>query len=223
MRGRLTLWRCGGASRERRLLHFAKDEGPTLRQSASFPGDGLSLSLVVRAEAAHIVPETALSSCSWPFSTTSAAPLMLRRSELHPRQIGLFGKRRFRENRRRSGLCIPPHTVCRYLAGSCRSWWLASGEPGCKDAPGTAFSSRGEGTPRVLREPYLEESYPVPPQSRLPRFLNASSRLLVLYEEQWNESNEAQWRPTPIGSDLQECLVLSETSAPRWPSRPRSA
>jgi hypothetical protein len=51
------------------------------------------------------------------------------------------------------------------------------------------------GTPRELRGAYLEESDPVPPQSRLQRFLNASSRPLALCAEQWNEWYEAQWRP----------------------------
>jgi hypothetical protein len=127
-----------------------------------------------------------------------------------------------RGDRRRSGLCIPPHTAFRYLARGCHSWWLVSGEPRRKGAPEITFSSTSEGTPRELREPYLAESDPVPRRSRLGRFLNASWRPLVPCVERWNESCAAQWRPRRLGCDVPECHVLSKTRALHWPHRLRS-
>src|ERR1700745_4008349 len=46
---------------------------------------------------------------------------------------------------------------------------------------------------------------------------------VAVRSEQWNESYEAQWCPTPIGSDVPECHVLSETSPRRWPHQLRNA
>src|SRR2546425_11204528 len=100
-------------------------------------------------------------------SAQLVAVIPTRRRALRALRLTIRSKVHLRRDRRRSALCSPPHTACRYRAESCRSWWSASGEPHCKGNSGTASSSTSEGTPRELRGAYLEESDPVPPQSRL--------------------------------------------------------
>ena len=67
----------------RRLLHFAKDER-AFNASGRFlsPETDSVVFLVVRAGAGLIVRETALSSCSQPFASTSVPRLTVEGSEL---------------------------------------------------------------------------------------------------------------------------------------------
>ena len=81
-------------------------------------------------------------------------------------------KAHFRENRRRSGLYIRPHTAFRYLAGGCHSSWLVSGEPRRKGAPEIAFSSTSEGTLRRLPPP-VSQSPRAPNRPASPRTAGA--------------------------------------------------